>query len=687
MAQEETNNRSIGDLEETSNMAETSEDDIEYEPPTEDSDEDDEQEAFLARLLAAHYEAGDDNDDDDDEENEDDDDDDPEDEDDEANPYVQYEVRIGEGEDDGTLADAERSEPQTFAIAHIIMLIFRFAVAHNRAQVMRLLQNTNIGRLFQLAAEGSDDDEDDPGFHYTSRWRRRRSTPDPDRFPKVPSDEGTELMNSGTFGSNEVFANDTISAAGMIHRKKLARRILERELAVDGEARQKVNKRLMAQGMIPSSNADMIIHYNQPVYSGQFSDDGNFFFSANKDFKVRMYDTSNPYQWRYYKTVEYPFGQWTLTDASLSPDNKYLAYTSIRSTVCLAPTDPNDLGDPYILDLADRGGNPHAANARRSFGIWSIRFSGDGRNLVAGATGGSIVVYDIESRTPTATISGHDDDVNAVCFADSSSPHILYSGSDDKTLKVWDTRSMGDSREAGAFVGHIEGLTYIDSKGDGRYILSNGKDQSMKLWDLRMVMSPSAFGNMRPTRRPDTHFDYRWGSYDDNDWYKHDNDNSLVTFRGHRVLRTLIRCHFSPPGSTNSRYVYSGSEDGKVYVWNMDATLAGKIDVYAATKNTRPASDFMHEYDDEEGHHTRWKTCVRDASWHPNAPIVVASAWSGYGMSTGTCTVHSWNDGAEEDEAEPEMGLRVNQKLQHDPHLYEDDNRAPTHPLIRRRFI
>jgi WD repeat-containing protein 23 len=39
-------------------------------------------------------------------------------------------------------------------------------------------------------------------------------------------------------------------------------------------------------------------------------------------------------------------------------------------------------------------------------------------------------------------------------------------------------------------------------------------------------------------------------------------------------------------------------------------------------------------------------------------------------MSTGTCTVHSWNDGAEEDEAEPKMGLRVNQKLETDPSFY-----------------
>lgn len=40
-------------------------------------------------------------------------------------------------------------------------------------------------------------------------------------------------------------------------------------------------------------------------------------------------------------------------------------------------------------------------------------------------------------------------------------------------------------------------------------------------------------------------------------------------------------------------------------------------------------------------------------------------------MSTGTCTTHSWNDGAEEDEGEPKMGLRVNQRLEEDKDLYD----------------
>jgi WD repeat-containing protein 23 len=421
-------------------------------------------------------------------------------------------------------------------------------------------------------------------------------------------------MGSGDFGRRDIELTSLIR-----HQKKLATRLLNRELGMYGPRRQNTHRDLLRQQLIPGTPADTIINYEAPVYSGQFSDDGNFFYSCVKDFNVRMYDTSNPYDWKYYKTVFYPFGHWTLTDASLSPDNKWLAYTSISPEVCLAPTDPNDTGDPYDLDLSDDG--RQGRRRHHAFGIWSIRFSGDGRELVAGTNDRSIVVYDIEARRSVLEIKGHDD-VNAVCFADKNSPHILYSGSDDTIIKVWDRRSMGDSREAGAFVGHTEGITYIDSKGDGRYCLSNGKDQSMKLWDLRKMMTTEGFAAIDPMEYS-TQFDYRWGTYDEDDWAPHPHDNSVVTFRGHKVLRTLIRCHFSPPGSTNSRYVYSGSEDGKVYIWNMDATLAGKVDVLAANHGVEASE--RAELDGDEDEESPWRACVRDASWHPNVPMIAGT--------------------------------------------------------------
>ncbi len=73
-----------------------------------------------------------------------------------------------------------------------------------------------------------------------------------------------------------------------------------------------------------------------------------------------MYDTSNPYDWKYYKTADYYNGQWTITDATLAPDNRFLAYSSITSTVYLANTSP-DTDEMHMLEFsADRQNNRHA---------------------------------------------------------------------------------------------------------------------------------------------------------------------------------------------------------------------------------------------------------------------------------------------------------------------------------------
>ncbi|KAH0348025.1 WD40 repeat-like protein, partial [Aureobasidium melanogenum] len=584
-----------------------------------------------------------------------------------------------ENEEESSQAETARPQPA------------RQTIALTQQQILQLLGNAGLRGLFAnvvgqqrggLVADDDDDYEDDSylGWHAMGR-RARRPKREGSGYPKVPSEAGKKLMESGTFGTTE-------RLRGTYGRKrKLAYRNMMRELGVGGYGAQKSANKLISQTMIPSTQADSIINYNHRCYSGQFSDDGNFFFSCAQDFKVRMYDTSNPYRWKYYKTAHYYGGQWTITDATLSPDNRFLAYSSIRSAVCLSPTDPDNTMDPTILDFADMG----QATSRRTgrgwghFGIWSLRYSGDGREIVAGTSDSSVYVYDIETRQSILRIHGHRDDVNAVCYGDKTSPHILYSGSDDTTLKVWDRRSMGDGREAGAFVGHTEGITYIDSKGDGRYVLSNAKDQTMKLWDLRMMMSTERFDKIDPEEHT-TGFDYRFAPYDEEEYEAHPHDCSLVTFRGHKVLKTLIRCHFSPPGSTDGRYVYSGSHDGSVYIWNMDATIAGKIDVLEATRNSRPERDERYvDRWEHGGGRSQWSTIVRDASWHPNAPVLAATSWNGWDHGLGTCTVHTWNDGNDSDEGEPKMGARLNPQLEQDSRYYEGTTAATGRTTSTRR--
>lgn len=57
-------------------------------------------------------------------------------------------------------------------------------------------------------------------------------------------------------------------------------------------------------------------------------------------------------------------------------------------------------------------------------------------------------------------------------------------------------------------------------------------------------------------------------------------------------------------------------------------------------------------------------------------------------MTTGTCTTHCWNDGAVNDEAEPKMGLRVNERLEYDEDLFENSrlsSRQRSQPRARFR--
>ena len=63
-----------------------------------------------------------------------------------------------------------------------------------------------------------------------------------------------------------------------------------------------------------------------------------------------------------------------------------------------------------------------------------------------------------------------------MCFANRMSSNLIFTGSDDGLVKVWDRRDLGNNRAAGAFVGHHEGITNVASKGDGFYLASNGKD-------------------------------------------------------------------------------------------------------------------------------------------------------------------------------------------------------------------
>lgn len=140
--------------------------------------------------------------------------------------------------------------------------------------------------------------------------------------------------------------------------------------------------------------------------------------------------------------------------------------------------------------------------------VFSCRFSSDGKEVIAGGSGGSLFVYDLGKMRRTLGISAHSDDINSCCWADTSSGNVLVSASDDTSLKVWDRRSLGSSHKpSGVLIGHTEGITHVAPKGDGRYVISNGKDQVLRLWDLRKMRSHNEWKGRNPFGH--NGFDYR----------------------------------------------------------------------------------------------------------------------------------------------------------------------------------
>ena len=51
-------------------------------------------------------------------------------------------------------------------------------------------------------------------------------------------------------------------------------------------------------------------------------------------------------------------------------------------------------------------------------------------------------------------------------------------------------------------------------------------------------------------------------------------DSSLMTYTGHTILQTLIRCHFSPVHTTGQSLIYTGCAAGRVVIYDL---LTGEI--------------------------------------------------------------------------------------------------------------
>lgn len=101
-----------------------------------------------------------------------------------------------------------------------------------------------------------DDDDNDLGELLRHRMRTRRRTMD-NKYPKPPSEQGTELMGSGLFGSNPYYVD-----ALRKRKRTIATKLMWRELRVYPDGAWKRERWSMAQvcSWMKGAHTDWLTH-------------------------------------------------------------------------------------------------------------------------------------------------------------------------------------------------------------------------------------------------------------------------------------------------------------------------------------------------------------------------------------------------------------------------------------------
>lgn len=261
-----------------------------------------------------------------------------------------------------------------------------------------------------------------------------------------------------------------------------------------------------------------------------------------------------------------------INDVTWSPTAAYIATASDDKTLRLWNA---ETGDAYV-----------EFRGHTNF-VFSCRFNPQSNLLVSGSYDETVKLWDIRCGECVATLPAHSNPVTGVDFNRDGT--MIVSGSYDGLVRIWDT-ATGECLKTVYAEGNppVGGVRFSPN---GRFVLTGTLDSKLRLYDLSVVGGGRGCGNGHTTKTQQQQQQPRGGKCAKTYSGGHIN-TKYCTFASFLVSSSSSSSNLDIDNNYRHRRaawscVVSGSEDGKVYLYDLQSrliqqTLEGHTDAVLA---------------------------------------------------------------------------------------------------------